>query len=129
MGFIENVSLSPYYLLCNVCVVPSITYGQAECWCYVVNEAMHCGKPVIATDAVGAAFDMIKNGESGFIVPEKDVNALYGALKKIISDSDLAMKMGMKSKKIIEEGFRYENMVKGFEKAVECVWMKIQEKK
>ena len=121
MGFIENVSLSPYYLLCNVCVVPSITYGQADCWGYVINEAMYCGKPVIATDAVGAAFDMIKDGENGFIVPEKDVNALYEALKKMISDSDLEKKMGIKSKKIIEEGFRYKDMVEGFEKAVEYV--------
>jgi glycosyltransferase involved in cell wall biosynthesis len=121
MGFIENVSLSPYYLLCNVFVMPSITYGQADCWGYVVNEAMCCGKPVIATDAVGAAFDMIKNGESGFIVPEKDVNALYVALKKVISDSDLEKKMGMKSKKIIEERFGYKDMVNGFGKAVEYV--------
>lgn len=125
MGFIENVSLSPYYLLCNVFVMPSITYDQADCWGYVVNEAMHCGKPVIATDAVGAAFDMIKDGENGFKVPEKDVNALYEALKKILSDSDLEKKMGIKSKKIIEEGFGYNDMVEGFGKAVEYVWMKI----
>lgn len=121
MGFIENVSLSPYYLLCNVFVMPSITYGQADCWGYVVNEAMHCGKPVIATDAVGAAFDMIKDGENGFKVPEKNVNALYEALKKIISDSDLEKKMGIKSKKIIDEGFGYKDMVKGFGKAVDYV--------
>lgn len=121
MGFVENESLPPYYLLCNVYVMPSITYGQADCWGYVVNEAMHCGKPVIATAAVGAAFDLIKNGENGFIVPEKDVNALYEALKKIISDSDLEKKMGIKSKKIIEEGYGYKDMVNGFEKAVEYV--------
>ena len=121
MGFVENVSISPYYLLSNVCIMPSITHGQADCWGYVVNEAMHCGKPIIATDAVGAAFDMIKDGENGFIVPEKDVNALYEGLKKIISDSDLEKKMGIKSKKIIEEGFGYKDMVEGFGKAVEYV--------
>ena len=124
IGFVENINVAPYYLLSDVCVVPSINYGQADCWGYVVNEAMCCGKPVIATDAVGAAFSLIRNGENGFIVPEKDVNALYVALKKIIFDSDLQMKMGMKSKKIIEEGFRYKNMVDGFRKAVEYVWMK-----
>jgi len=118
MGFIENVHLSSYYLLCNVCVIPSITHGQADCWGYVVNEAMHCGKPVIATDAVGAAFEMIRNNENGFIVPEKDVNALYVALKKIISNSDLEKKMGIESKKIIESGFEYKHMIEVFKNAI-----------
>ncbi|MBT9151440.1 MAG: GDP-mannose-dependent alpha-(1-6)-phosphatidylinositol monomannoside mannosyltransferase [candidate division WS2 bacterium] len=121
MGFIENVSLAPYYLLCNVCVVPSITYGQADCWCYVVNEAMYCGKPVIATDAVGAAFYMVKDGINGFMVPEKDADALSKAIKKIISDPELGINMGLESKRIIQQGFTYEHMINSFRRAVDSV--------
>lgn len=121
IGFVENELLSPYYLFCDVCVVPSITYGQADACPLVVNEAMYFGNPVIATDAVGAAFDMVKDGKNGFMVPEKDSNALYSAMKRILSDSGLEKRMGEESKKIIEGGYRYEHMVDGFEKAVKFV--------
>ena len=118
MGYIEDELLPAYYLLCNICVVPSITYGMADPWVLVVNEAMYFGKPVIATDAVGAAFDMVKDGENGFMVPEKDSEALYEAMKKILSDLELEEKMGKESKKIIERKFRYEHMIEGFSKAI-----------
>lgn len=121
MGYVEDELLSSYYLLCNVCVVPSITYGMGDPWVFVVNEAMYFGKPVIVTDAVGALFDMIRDGENGFIVPEKDSNAIFRALKKILSDSELEKKMGKKSQSIIEGGFKYEHMVSGFERSVESV--------
>ena len=118
MGYVEDELLPAYYLLCDICVVPSITYGMADPCPLVVNEAMYFEKPVIATDAVGAAFDMIKDGENGFMVPEKDSDALYSAMKKIISDPELEKKMGKESKKIIREGFTYEHMLDGFRKAI-----------
>jgi glycosyltransferase involved in cell wall biosynthesis len=120
-GFVENVNLPPYYLLGDVCVMPSITYGQADAWGFVINEAMYAQKPVIATDAVGAAFDMIRDGVNGFIVPERDSQALYGAMKTILSDSELAKKMGEESKRILEQGFTYERMIEGFNRAVESI--------
>ena len=121
MGYVEDELLPAYYLLCNVCVVPSITYGMGDPWVFIVNEAMYCGKPVIATDAVGAAYDMIKDDENGFMVPEKDSESLYIAMKKILSNPELEKKMGEESKRIIEEGFRYGNMVNGFRDAIEYI--------
>ena len=121
IGAVDNMGLPSYYLLCDVCVVPSITYGIGDPWVFVVNEAMLCGKPVIATDAVGAAFDMIKHGENGFIVPEGEVNRLYEAMKTILSDASLKERMGEESKRIIENGFKYEHMVEGFRNALKFV--------
>jgi len=120
-GFIKNTNLPAYYLLCDVCVMPSINYGQADAWGFVLNEAMHFGKPVIATDAVGAAYDMTKDGANGFMVPEKNAHALYQAIKKIISDPELEKRMGEESKRIIEQGFTYDHMVEGFMKAIESI--------
>lgn len=119
--YVEDELLPAYYLLCNICVVPSINYGMGDPWVFIVNEALYFGKPVVATNAVGAAFDMIKDGENGFMVPEKDSYALYSAMKKILSDPVLEMKMGEESKRIIEDGFKYEHMVDGFSKAVRYV--------
>lgn len=121
-GFIEDELLPAYFLLCDVCVVPSITYGMGDPWVFVVNEAMRLGKPVIATDAVGAAYDLIQNGINGFMVPERDVDALYGSMKKILSDPELEKKMGEESKQIVETGFSYKNMIDGFTTAVNFIF-------
>ena len=120
-GFVDNFNLAAYYLLCDVCVVPSITHIVADIWVHVVNDAMEAGKPVIATDAVGAAFDMVKDGINGFMVPEKNSDALYHAIKKIISEPELAKRMGEASKRIVEQGFKYEHMADGFKEAVNYV--------
>jgi len=129
IDYIENELLAPYYQLCNVCVVPSITHGMGDPWVFVLNEAMYFGKPVIATDAVGAAFDLIHEGENGFLVPERNAEALYEAMKKILSDKRLEEAMGQKSRRIIEEGFRYENMVEGFHQAIQYVEARMPRKK
>jgi len=120
-GYIEDDLLSSYYLICDICVVPSVSIILGDPWVFVVNEAMYFGKPVIASDAVGSAFDMIYNGVNGFIVPEKDSEALYIAMNKILSDSKLKTAMGNASAKIIRENFKYDNMVDGFRKAVTYV--------
>lgn len=120
-GFVDNFKLSLYYALCDVCVVPSITYIVADIWVHVVNDAMSTGKPVIATDAVGAAFDMIQDGINGFTVPEKDADALYKAIKKILTEPELAKRMGEEAKRTVAQGFTYEHMIEGFVKAVESV--------
>ena len=124
MGYVDDELLPAYYLLCNICVVPSITCGIGDPWVFIVNEAMYFGKPIIATDAVGAAFDMVKNGKNGFIVREKDVDALYSSMKSIFLDDKEETKMGLESRRIIEEKYRYENMVEGFKEAIECTLKK-----
>lgn len=113
-GYVEDSYLPAYYDLCDVFVVPSINYGMADPCPLTMNEAMHFGKPVIATNAVGSAFDMIKDGKNGFIIPEKDPNALYCVLKKILLDPQIQKKMGIESRQMTEKNFKYEHMVAAF---------------
>lgn len=119
-GNIDNHMLGGYYLLSNVFVLPSITTYFADACPLVVNEAMYFGRPVITSDAVGTTF-MIKNGENGFVIPERDDDSLSEAIYKVLSDPLLEEKMGKNSKKLIEEGFRYENMIEGFKAAVNYI--------
>lgn len=115
----RNKYLVPYYLCSDVCVVPSIFLrGMPDPWVLVVNEAMACGKAVIATTAVAAAHAMIKNGINGFVVPEKDSAALCNAIKAVLADPATAKVMGEASKKVIESGFTYGHMVRGFQSAI-----------
>jgi glycosyltransferase involved in cell wall biosynthesis len=111
LGYVEDKLLPAYYNLCNLLVVPSITYLSADPCPLTVNEAMYFGKPIIATDAVGSAFDMISDGINGLIVKEGDIESLYLGMKKILLDSELERKMGVESKNIIESKYSYQNML------------------
>ena len=115
-GFVDDNSLRNYYSLCDLCIVPSIIYsGFSDPWVLVVNEAMAFGKPIIATTAVGAAFDMIEG--NGCIVPEKDSEALYRSMKILLSNPLLIKTMGIKSKEIIKN-YTYCKMFNGFKDAI-----------
>lgn len=76
LGFRPRAELIELFALADACVVPS----RAETWGVVVNEALACGCPVIATDAVGATVDLVRDGVDGRIVPAGDVGALAEAL-------------------------------------------------
>jgi glycosyltransferase involved in cell wall biosynthesis len=118
----RNKYLVPYYLWSDVCVVPSIFVGGTpDAWALVVNEAMSCGKAVIATTAVAAAHTMIKNGVNGFMVPERDSGALYTALKAVLADPATAEAMGEASREVVEAGFTYTHMVSGFQRAIDSL--------
>lgn len=119
-GNVDNELLGAYYLLSNVFVLPSITTHYADACPLVVNEAMYFGKPVITSDAVGTTF-MIKEGVNGYVVPERNSEALCKALEKILGNPALEEKMSEASKKIIEERFTYKNMIDGFNNALNYI--------
>ncbi len=109
-----------YYSLADIVVLPSArTRHEAEVWGLVLNEAMSVGKPVIATTAVGAAYDLIENGINGYVVNQGDAEALYNALQKMLSNSKKLKKMGAKCREKINERFTYSHMAQGFVAAVQ----------
>jgi glycosyltransferase involved in cell wall biosynthesis len=70
-----------------------------EPWAFVVNEAMAAGLPIIATQAVGAARALIKNGENGFIIKEKDSEQLALKMKELLENEELRKKLSENSYK------------------------------
>ena len=118
-GKIDNDSLEKYYNESNLVVIPSINKGMGDPWVFVLNEAMYYYNPIIATTAVGAAPDMVK--DNGFIVPEKDSDALKTAIETILNDEKLENEMSLKSKEIIKNEFQYSNMVNSFNKFIKEV--------
>ena len=81
-GFAQPDRVHEAYVAADVLAIPSLD----EPWGVVVNEAMACGVPVIASNAVGAAPDMIRDGETGWVVPGGDEIALANALSAALSD-------------------------------------------
>jgi glycosyltransferase involved in cell wall biosynthesis len=81
LGYLEPDEVRRELGCADVLVVPSRYDG----WAVVVEEAMAEGTPVIASDAVGAAADLVVDGYSGIGFPSGDSGALAVALSSIMS--------------------------------------------
>lgn len=98
LGFRNQSELPACYALADVFVLPS----AFEPWGLVVNEAMCSGLPVIASDKVGAAPDLIHDGVNGFVFPAGNVELLADRLRRALLDEDMRQRMGAQSRGIIE---------------------------
>jgi glycosyltransferase involved in cell wall biosynthesis len=82
-GFANQNELPAYFALASAFVLPS----ENEPWGLIINEAMSCGVPVVTTDAVGAARDLVRDGVTGYTYPVGDVARLADALARILGDA------------------------------------------
>ena len=85
-------TLPYYYSAADVLVMPS----HYESFGMVALEAMACGTPVIASQVGGLAF-LVRDGETGYHVPDQDPEALCGKLLAIFSDLHLRETMGLRA--------------------------------
>jgi phosphatidylinositol alpha-1,6-mannosyltransferase len=89
----ENELLS-WYRRCDIFLLNSTNQGEHfEGFGLVLLEANACGKPVVGCLDCGAE-DIITNGENGFLVPQNDHRKTADALSAILTDPDLARRMG-----------------------------------
>lgn len=84
----------------TVYVLPSYREGTPR----TVLEAMAMGRPIITTDAPGCRETVI-DGDNGFLVPVKSVEALAAAMIRFIETPELIAKMGIRSRQIAEEKY------------------------
>jgi glycosyltransferase involved in cell wall biosynthesis len=63
----------------------------------VVNEAMACGLPVIASRAAGCAADLIRENWNGLLVAAKDVRGLESAMRLLAEQTEFRTTMGANS--------------------------------
>jgi glycosyltransferase involved in cell wall biosynthesis len=108
VGLVSKKEIASYYEACDIFVLPSIFYKQSyDPWGLVINEAMAFSKPIIATNAVGASTDMIKDDLNGYIVTEKNIKELCESMSKILSDGEKMKVMGKFSRKMFEKENNY----------------------
>jgi glycosyltransferase involved in cell wall biosynthesis len=119
MSPVTPVELRNLYAECDVLVVPSIpTRTFREPWGLVVNEAMNRELAVIASDAVGAAAGgLVRDGETGLVVPAGDSNALADAMRRLASDPPLRARLGKAGAQDIR-AFTYDAWAAGFTAAL-----------
>jgi glycosyltransferase involved in cell wall biosynthesis len=85
LGFVNQSQLPAVYTSADLMVLPS----EYEPFAVVVNEAMCCGCPVMVSDHVGAARDLVAPVRPSFVYPCGDVAALAAALRTAIGDRAL----------------------------------------
>lgn len=96
----ETGDVRPYIKEANIYVLPSYREGTPR----TVLEAMAMGRPVVTTDAPGCRETVI-DGENGFLVPVKDINALAHAMERFILQPEFIEKMGRRSRELAEEKY------------------------
>lgn len=92
-GFTAPADLPSQFAEADVFVMPSRHDG----WGVVINQAIGAGLPIIATDAVGAAHDLVKHEINGLRVPPGDEAALTSAMIRLATDADLRRKMALQT--------------------------------
>lgn len=88
----------------DVFLAPSITskHGDEEGIPTTIMEALASGVAVVSTKHSGIP-ELIQDGESGFLVPERDSDALAQKLESLLQASDLRVTMGGKGRRFVEE--------------------------
>jgi glycosyltransferase involved in cell wall biosynthesis len=85
-GFLGvQADVTAVYRLSDVLVLPS----DFEPWALVVNEAVAAGLAVVASDAVGAALELVQDGVNGYLFPAGDVAVLTDRLLKVTDQANL----------------------------------------
>jgi len=99
-GFVSDEELARHYAECDLFVVPS----QYESFGLVFLEAMARGKPVIGCRA-GGMIEVIADGETGYLVPVNDTDALVERMVALLRDDELRLRLGRAARKRVEEQF------------------------
>jgi glycosyltransferase involved in cell wall biosynthesis len=112
----ESSDVRPHIAACHVYVLPSYHEGMPR----TVLEAMAAGRPIITTDVPGCREtvpltekgrlqrdrgETVMEGENGYLVRVKDVEALLKAMKRFIDEPELIVRLGRRSREIAEEKY------------------------
>jgi rhamnosyl/mannosyltransferase len=109
VGFIPDAELIAYYDACDVFCMPSTE--RAEQFGLVQLEAMHCGKPVVAT-RLGTGVEYVTLDEvTGLLVDPGSEQALALALNRLLVDPALRARLGEAGRRRVAEEFSVRQMV------------------
>lgn len=125
-GKLSPEALANEYRTANVFTLPAIvdSKGDTEGLGVVLIEAMELGLPVVASN-VGGIPDVVVDGVSGILVPEKNPEALASAYKRLAADPELQKQLLEGARKRIDECFNWSKIV---ERQI-TVYEKIKSKK
>jgi glycosyltransferase involved in cell wall biosynthesis len=101
LGFKNQSELPELYAMSDILVLPSWIDNMP----LVTNEAMASGLPVIVSNRTGVwgPGNLVRDGETGFVYPASDIEALSGAVRKLAADPALRQAMGRRATGVVRE--------------------------
>lgn len=105
-GFVYN--MPEHYAAADVVVLPTYREGFG----YTALEGSAMRLPVVATRVCGCV-DAVEDGRTGILVPPKNADALYKAIKKVLSDKSLREKLGRTGRQRVLKLFVPETIWRG----------------
>jgi glycosyltransferase involved in cell wall biosynthesis len=97
-GFLNQSEIAEAYAAADLFVLPSRVH---ETFGFVVPEAMNFALPVVVSDKVGSARDLVRDGINGLVFPHADGGALARALAVLVGDAGLRRRLGERSRDVV----------------------------
>ena len=113
-GFLDQRAVCRAYAIADMMVLPS---SHQETWGLVVNEAMNFGCPVIVSDRVGCAPDLLATG-AGLVYPHDRPERLVEALRRLAGNDALRARLGERARQLIAN-WSVERYVAGVRRALD----------
>ena len=114
-GFRQIEELPRFAAHAGCFVHPAIS----EPWGLVINEAMACGLPIVSSNNVGAAEELIDHGKNGFVFPPLQTSELARQLVQVADPSFSRSDFGEASRRILSERVPTEAFGNGIAKILE----------
>lgn len=99
LPFQNQAEMPALYAMADLVVLPS---KKGETWGLVINEAMACGKPVLTSDACGAAADLVRPGWNGEIFRNNQKKDLIRQLRVLAGTPTVLAQMGNNAASLIK---------------------------
>jgi glycosyltransferase involved in cell wall biosynthesis len=116
-GFANQSELPRVYAAIDLLVLPS----RSESWGLVVNEAMACGVPVIASDRVGCVPDLVHPGRTGEVYRSGHPAELAERIVRLAGDPVARKALGDNGRRLVRSGYSVERAVEGTMAALRAV--------
>jgi glycosyltransferase involved in cell wall biosynthesis len=109
-GTHPQAELYKFYSQGSAFILPSIQDGFGM----VIFQAMACGLPVVLSENTGAYDVVTKDGEEGFVIPIRSVEAIKEKIKYLYENQDICIEMGRKAKRRVSYGFTWDDYGKRY---------------
>ncbi len=108
-GFVSYDRVSDLISNADMLIMPSIVHssGDRDGIPTVIMESLTHRVPVIATDVAGIS-EVIRDEDTGFLIPEKDAGAIANAVQRMTSDRDAALRMAERGRELVKKQFNTE---------------------
>ena len=113
-GFLQSTELAALYGLCHLLAHPAVK----EPWGLIINEAVAAGLPVVTTNGVGAAIELVRPYINGLLVPPDHAPAFLEALR-VATEPGVAQAWSVAGREVLADWRRSGDPIAGFREAIE----------